>query len=289
MISPREVEGFSNEDPRLRFPTDSDNDAVGEIFREFVMQSGIRIEYRPPDSFSAFPPIPAFDDVTNFQMYYYGTNTDSNSLGNTVSPDHAKKIFVGGRSITARDMHETIQTAPKVLSLLDQEHGKVVILGSGFSALPVFVADMYARGQFTEVPVVVDLFDYRLAKGDFSGLKERFNDTGLRFPMGVELSRLSSIVGAMDLGRLEAVTYALGTGKPPSKLMDASLILNIYGPTEQTIHEQLSMLKIGGKLLSSSDLSKGNLGPDFRVVPIPKLNIQGNSSVTERVGRGAGN
>jgi hypothetical protein len=163
---------------------------------------------------------------------------------------------IGGLGITNRSLQETYDAVPPLKDLLATEHGKVLVLGSGFSELPLELAKMYKNGQLTERPVIVDLFDYRYAYNDLVKLKGLFQDAKISFPFDTSLAYLDNIAKALDEESLSAVRYKIGDNRLFFLLQNASLAINVAGPPLSTMNEQLATLKVGGKLVSDIDVTK---------------------------------
>lgn len=262
------------------------------VIENFHSQSGIGILYEPGRGFLVEAPRPAVD-MTEDQLIAWA-QAEYGVPAKHFQGEHREELLeearrmkahehIGGFGITARDMPEMEELCPPLPEALRTEHGKVVVLGSGFSTLPAELASMHKAGQLNERPVIVDLFDYRQAHTDFLELQRRFTEAGLDFPFAMDLARLTDIVTAIDEGDLEAVRYTVGTGNPPQATMNASLIVNIFGPPDHTLWEQLSMLKPGGKLLSNSDFQGSPLGSDFKVEGILQLDKRGYASSVTKV------
>lgn len=265
-------------------------EATYGIFRGFQPKSGVQFIYSPPNSFFTAPPNPLVamtdDQITGYVKSVFGeqTNTLSGLTREQVN-EEVNYSIVGGCGITARDIHKARRILPQIDDLLQNAGGKVVILGNGYSTLPLHAASLYARGILKESPVIGELYDYPDLRDDFETLQERFSHSGLRYPYGMELARVTDIVEAINIGILDAIKYPVGSGNPPPALMNASLVINLYGPPRQTVQEQLSMLRQGGKLASSEDYSGVAFGPGFILSPVPKLDldIDGNASLIEKL------
>jgi hypothetical protein len=171
--------------------------------------------------------------------------------------------MVGGVGVTNRDMEMMEQACPGVSERVSAESGKIVVIGNGFSTLGTTVADRYAAGDLTKQPVVVELFDYSAAEHDFATLKEQSQNAGVYFPFETVLSRAAATAHAVRTRLVDSVTYLVGSGKPPSSLMDASLVINIHGASLKATDEQLTMLAPGGVLLTTDSLMDRRLQRQF--------------------------
>lgn len=171
--------------------------------------------------------------------------------------------FVGGIGVTDRDAVQMEMSCPGVNEHLYTEQGKIVVLGSGFSSLTTTAADRFMNGGLRERPVVVDLFDYAEAAEDLSELRDRCQNEGVPFNFPSVLLQASTNAEAIRVGLLESVTYLVGSGNPPEAIQDADLLVNIEGPSLQTLDEQLSLLAPTGVLLTTNNLLRRRLPRGF--------------------------
>lgn len=157
--------------------------------------------------------------------------------------------FIGGIGITGRTLNDLCRGIPSLKEKLHSQTGKVIFLGNGFSAASLDVARLYEDGKVNVAPVVVDIFDYEDALEDVFNVIAKFKQSGLPilFPLDQTASNLRGLVEAKKRGFLKTVKYLVGSGKLPPSLTRASVIINSYGPSRQSLSEQLSMLAAGGE------------------------------------------
>lgn len=159
---------------------------------------------------------------------------------------------VGGIGITGRNLTDIEEIIPGVTEELLTQTGKIIFLGNGLSTAPVEILEVQ-HGALPEV-VVLDMFDYRKLLLDLQALKQSFFEEGMSFPADLSdyLLKCSQIVKEIDAGRVKAVEYSLGDGQLPEEAKGADLAINSYGPPNSTFHEQVSCLKVGGRLYNYS-------------------------------------
>ena len=266
---PHNMNDDTTHEPVLCEPTAQE---LRDIANEFQSLSGIRAQYSSYLEFYLLPP-PVADETSDDDLIAWGRamhdvrddELESDKLEATLRMLRWLKPYdtVGGYGITARDLSTTVSECPSLMPYLEAVRGKVVVLGSGFSELPILLADMYVAGQIDQPAVLVDLFDYIVARKDLHNLQQLFIARGLEFPLSTELERCDAIAAAIEHGDLRSEQYLVGSGTIPAACQDAHLIVNVYGPPETSAVEQVGMLAPGGTLVTSYNLSNEALGPDF--------------------------
>lgn len=158
--------------------------------------------------------------------------------------------FRSGFGITNRSTKTLENVFPGLIERVNNETGKIVILGNGASDLPVYLAERYRKGFLKDKPVVIDLFEYNLLLADLRVLKSNFLAANIEFPLERELLAVEAIQEDIKKGDLVSLLYEFGSGHVPEEAKGASLAINILGPSNETHEEQLEVLRQGGELLS---------------------------------------
>lgn len=261
-----------------------------QIVEEFNFRSNVRALYTPDDSdnqITFFPPKPE-SDLNDDQLLSWAQRIGV-TVSDFIAADHGMTLqylrevearkYVGGSGITKRNMDELRVLCPPIDDAIAHEKGKIVILGNGFSSLPLHLTERQKETSFSSPPVIVDLFDFRAVQTDLLELQERLSGEGLNFPARLELARVNDIVAAMDSGIIRAMQYVVGSGNPPAEVKDADLIINTMGPHVGTADEQLSYLTQGGCLLMSYDLQDRVISSKFSLTPVLQLDNRAYTSI----------
>jgi hypothetical protein len=204
-----------------------------------------------------------FDDVRDFQSY---DQYRSDVLGS--AKGLKSREYIGGAGVTDRGIDELAQQLPGVKEDLGSVAGKVVFLGNGLSDVPLIVSQRYARGSVKTSPVVVDLFLNSDLKNDLERVVEESKKRGIEIPRSLEnyYRKVRLLDVEIQEGNLANVQYHVGSGNVPSELTNADLIINSNGPDVTSIHEQLSMLAVGGLLYVSYPIEGNHI--DFEITPL---------------------
>lgn len=159
--------------------------------------------------------------------------------------------FSGGLSITQRSIEELEKELPTVKQALMTTQGKIAFLGNGLSPAPLIVAKRYAEGELQEVPIIVDMFDYPKLEEDLRTLEVGFKINGLKafFPFNEHIANVTKLNREVRLGNLKAINCCIGKEKLPADLFNLSLAINVFGPNNEALGKQPSLLKQGGQLL----------------------------------------
>lgn len=258
-------------------------------------RSGIRIvsDIGQEGEYTLDPPNPAINRMTEEELIMWGVTNLHQDLAEYKGKKRDRLLedvreakrheFRGGYNISSRSMDEVRKLIPPIDEYLAEEHEKIVILGNGFSELAVDVAKRFESGQLHDRPVVVDLFDYQKADLDLRDLATKFQKQKLPFPLSQKATQLREIVDQIEKGNITAVQYTIGEGNPPEVLKNAHLLINIFGPSESTLAEQLSLLGARGKLLSQYSFNDVSLDPRFSKRSILRNNgREGESSLIIR-------
>ena len=191
--------------------------------------------------------------------------------------------YIGGLGITERNLFQTYENVPELENMLIHEEGKVVVLGAGFGSLPLELADLYRRKQLSEPPVIVDLFDYPKAYEELLTLKQLFENERIRFPFSEALENMHGIAQAIRNNEITPVRYRIGSGQLPSIVKDASLVVNVHGPTQSSLYEQLGTLKIGGKWIYAGDLRNIKIPPEYQLQKFATRDGRGTYCIITRL------
>ncbi len=166
----------------------------------------------------------------------------------TIDFSVAYKRGLGGLGITRRPFEEIEHALPGITNRYKQEHGKIGILGNGFSEAALDLASLHRNGFVKDAPVVVDIFSYTMAHGDLIRLARMFEERDLWFPCHTELETVGMIDKATQQENLRTISYFVGSGSIPCALNNFDLLINSHGPPLSTLDEQVSMLAAGGEL-----------------------------------------
>lgn len=270
---------------------DVEKEAITDLIAEPLPLSGINIIYED-GRYGIRPPVVALD-LSDDELIAYANGKFGTSADDFLGEDreenlreirHIKKHeYIGGCGITSRSLDDVREEFPLIDEILAEARGKVVILGSGFSTLALDFAKLHTIGQLGDPPILVDLFDYRDAEKDFSNLRARFGERRIDFPFSQQTRNLTDIVTAMDSGHLSSIKYRVGDDAPPRAILDADLVINIQGPPPHSLlAEQLSLLRIGGRFVTQTDLRKVSLENGFNLRSIPKSRTDFTASIITR-------
>lgn len=234
-----------------------DDSTADSIFMNFNSESGLLFT-----SDGILPPEQPDDETSDEDILEWAVGFYRVDKGHLSDPDYRAAViaearpkwnqrFVGGAGgVTQRSMKDLETELPTVRDALATERGKVVVLGAGFSELPILLAGLYRHHRLSTPAVINDLFDYGAAQRDLGELKRRFLAANLDFPYELELQRATEIVKQIEYGNLQTAEYMVGSGDPPDNMRQAQLVINIHGPTASR-NEQLSLLAPHGRLLST--------------------------------------
>jgi len=204
-------------------------------------------------------------EMTDQEAFDYAVETFSlQGITSTFDEEQRKEIIfegrewkskenIGGFGITARGLDELEEVIPGVSEELLSQQGKIVFVGNGLSTAPVEILQKLGTSAAPEI-VLVDLFDYGALHQDLKRLKEQFDQKGVQWPndLNDKLIKSAALVEQIKLGKVKTVKYILGDGNPPEEMRNADLMVNSFGPPEQTLHEQIQCLKVAGRLFTSS-------------------------------------
>lgn len=209
-----------------------------------------------------------------------GAEFDIDNVALIFPPDRFEKSTmkqIGGYDMTRRTLDDIEGYIPGITEQLDKETGKIIILGNGLSPLAADIGDRFAKGQFVESPVVVDLIDYDKLLQDLEEIDKRFQEKNLLNPYADDLKTIARIVEVKQAGHIRTEVYMVGSGVPPGNLSDASLIINAQGPSLRTLAEQVSYLTSGGTLALSESLKGVDTSTleNVTVVPLGKSSAVG--------------
>lgn len=217
-----------------------EGEMVLNIIRKTENKSGIRINTHVNKGYftvSVFPPVPQIvpEDIEHME----------------------EGMYIGGVGITNRTLPQIDKEIPGIDQRILDETGKIIVLGNGFSNLPILLAYRFAEGRLKTPTVLVDLFNYSLTLEDLSRLRERILSSGLPIPrnLPVYISTLSRICAQIDAGNLVAEEYYIGSGNPPQSIKNADLAINCFGPSRLSILEQISLLGKTGELYTTSQIT----------------------------------
>ncbi|MFC1609902.1 hypothetical protein ACFL6C_03000 [Myxococcota bacterium] len=163
---------------------------------------------------------------------------------------------LGGIGATGRTLEEMEKDIPGLKNRLAQEQGKIVFLGNGLSPAPLEAVQAFKSGRLQTPPVILDVIDYAAVAEDLAQLKKALEAKGIDFPFDEELEAAREITLAEAEGDLVVVQCLLGQDPVPEQAKDASLVINSHGPGLDTLPEQVSLLRDGGDLATTNDLTK---------------------------------
>lgn len=175
----------------------------------------------------------------------------------------------GGAGVCGRTMEDEEQNfVPGLGDMLEHEKGKVDFIGNGISPVPLVVARRYQKKLVSEAPVVHDMFSYTAMEFDLWRLIALLDAHKLPVPERLEqyAFQASALCAAENEGTIRFSEYFFGLGNPPKMLQDASLVINLMGPPQLTLSEQLSLLRIGGRLVHMTWSHPYKSNRNFRVV-----------------------
>lgn len=246
--------------------------------------SGIRFEYA-----GIFPPISPLkqedDDIAGFLALK--TNTAYLALQKKLAAGKFRQLIendmdfkqsqkhkgVGGIGVTSRGPEELEKEIPWANEILSLETGKIAFLGNGFSSVPLIYAKKYEEGKLSHPPIILDCFDYTLAREDFISFKIHCEQYDL--PLDPRYARcfdnLFELCSEIQNKNLIPVNYFFGQNDVPRILEGTELAVNCHGPPASSLDEQLSILRVGGELCTNNWLTKDiikTIEPNFLIYDI---------------------
>ena len=170
-------------------------------------------------------------------------------LDSEIRPGESAQKLMGGLGLTGRTVDDSGEWVEKeALS----ETSKIVILGNGFSSIPLRLANRHLLGSLAHPPVVLDRINYPNYLADLHRLDEELGLVGLPpLSKGLHVDVISELVSAHRAGNIRLLEYVVGSGNPPEPAKNAGLAINIYGPSYTSLGEQLSFLRPGGRLITT--------------------------------------
>lgn len=166
--------------------------------------------------------------------------------------ERKSKEGIGGFGITARSLAGIEEMIPGISELLHSQKGKIVFIGNGLSTAPIELLQNKAKDDTPQI-VIADLFSYEDSLRDFQKLRDAFIQDGVIWPSGLNdgMNYCKALCEQINLGKIQAVRYAIGDGSLPDQLQDADIVVNSNGPPESTLNEQIQCLKVGGRLFTN--------------------------------------
>lgn len=275
---------MSEDDFIRRGMVDQGNDIsrIKEIIGSYSPKSGVKFTYERENKYGLFRPdreILMSDNeliewAENFSGDTYDSFKDRMSLEEYEhhmledARDYKKREGVGSIHISSGNLEICI---PGITDRINLEKGKIVFLENGLSEIPVSMALKFKEGQLMEIPVIVDIFDYKELLEDLYCLGYEFSQHDIPFPYLNKLNQTSNICKQITNGNLLAVNHFVDQKNIPRELKNASLLINSNLPAS-TLEKQLLMLAPGGQLYTYQ----------INVVTDAKYNV---SSICDESGR----
>ncbi|MCD8484628.1 hypothetical protein LRY65_04805 [Candidatus Woesebacteria bacterium] len=222
--------------------------------------------------------------------------------------------FLGGSGITDRSTSETARLifcsenpAPEEIHQAEQEYiallttttRKIVFLGNGMSPTPLDVIQFFELDDtHRDLPeiVVVDTLNYAELLDELKGLQEYIDEHGFaqQAPpsLATKIRTIEMLLQAEAEGKLTILQHMLtDSDRFPDEyqplVADAELVINVYGPPESTLQQQLSCLAPDGKLLFAADTLRLGEAPtlpegytsrklgtfSYEILPVSESNI----------------
>ncbi len=254
--------------------------ALNDLLKRTTFESGIHVSYSEYGFFFQPPARPV--TLSEEELFTWGVErfnnlrcqegVDFQQFRKDViaeAREFKKLDGIGGVGIHNRNLQDIETSNPSIYhnlnGALEKETGKIVILGNGFSNIPVCLASRYQQGLLETPPIVVDLFDYKLAFKDILYVNSLMEERGYFFKILRTIRQdLSDICDAINMDELRTISYFVGEGNPPTEIRNASLLINIFGPPKTTYSEQYSLLQEMGILITERGMwSKGALRHEF--------------------------
>lgn len=185
--------------------------------------------------------------------------------------------FTENMVITSRSSRTIEGIIPGLIERITKEEGKILFIGNGLSDIPLVASQKDRVGLEL---IVVDIFKYQDLTDDLQRFHDALTEQQIPEPLNLRLylRGATQLSQAIKTGSLKFVYYCFGSNTIPRSLLDADLVINIVGPSIETISEQVQLLRIGGELyisgISTSRLSiEQDLGVNYSVSEIlPKEN-----------------
>ncbi len=116
----------------------------------------------------------------------------------------------------------------------------VIILGNGFSSLPIEIRDKLPKSAQL---VVVDPFSYKELESDLQSYKSIAQIEEV-------LKTIQKMKALESEGKLNLIKSEVGDKDDNSLLRNADMVINVCGPTQDTVQSQLTMLNQSGLLVT---------------------------------------
>lgn len=148
--------------------------------------------------------------------------------------------------ITSRSLEEAEQEIPDLFATLYEfdNLNHIIITGNGFSLMPIELLDKLRDGRDVMPLVVVsDLFSYEELLSDLEPYSSITQIAEL-------IEKLNILIEAAKAGKIELVAHKVGEDNANELMSNADAVINVCGPTENTLQAQLDMLQQNGRLIS---------------------------------------
>jgi len=237
-----------------------------EILDNFNSESGVKFDYKTKEGFRIFPL--SINNITdeeviaelyqskNKNLINYFERSDQEKKGKIIR-DYRNILSsgsLGGLSITGRTLDEMVQFVPNLKKRILEKgrNNKIVILGNGLSLAAEEILNLFSEKDKPEI-VLVDVIDYGQLVIDLFELKQLFLKHKLPFPEEYErdFQNAKKLISLIRSRKVKAVKYVVGSSHPPESIKDADIVVNIWGPSSESMDEQLSLLKPDGIMLTN--------------------------------------
>ncbi len=177
--------------------------------------------------------------------------------GLSLRPQHELDAFSMGSGITARTLemfgHEF---GDQVVQDITDNRGTTIFLGNGSSLVPLEISQKQReRGHSPNTKVIIDQVNLELLLEDLKSIESQLNKMGFTdtFDIGKQRERIQTLVEA-SMRKEEELSMQTGLiGKDDFANLNGTgdVIVNAFGPSDETLEAQLMLAKPGGVLYIS--------------------------------------
>lgn len=160
---------------------------------------------------------------------------------------------IGGCNVTGRNSAEIRERWPEGLAALEsfafsRQNGRIVFAGNGTSPVP---SELVRNSRFRDGKEVIicDVFDYQALAEDLTLVNSMAVKYGIQPKYASQAECVRRLLEDVEAGKLKTARYVIGSGDPPLLLTGADIIFNFFGPAQDTLADQIALLKRGGRLL----------------------------------------
>lgn len=168
----------------------------------------------------------------------------------SINLNAGESTHIGGIGVTSRFVEDNDKDTPGLLDLLKCTNGKIIFLGNGLSDYPLETAERHKAGELLDVPIVVDVFDYREMHREIESLIEILRQNSIAPPplLLKKYERLTQMIKMAEDGHLKFVQHIIGHNQTFPEILNCDLAVNAFGPSINCLQQQLELLNLGGKL-----------------------------------------